>query len=72
MMGGSMIVGIFAERSWAKYILFANTDLKQYADGNVLLEGMTLGFSITMLIIYYIIFLVLSWIFFVKRDVAGQ
>lgn len=72
MMGGSMIVGIFADKPFAKYILFANTDLKQYADGNPFLEGMTLGFSITVLIIYYLIFLFLSWIFFVKRDVAGQ
>src|SRR5690625_3891757 len=72
MMGGNSIVGIFAERSFAKYILFANTDLEQYATGNVLIEGMTLGFSIAVLLIYYIVFVVLAWIFFVKRDVAGQ
>lgn len=72
MMGGTIIVGVFAEKSFAKYILFANTDLKQYADGTPLLEGMTLGFSITVLSVYYLIFLVSSWIFFVKRDVAGQ
>jgi len=72
MMAGNSIVGIFAERSFAKYILFANTDLEQYATGNVLIEGMTLGFSITVLLIYYIVFVVLAWIFFAKRDVAGQ
>lgn len=72
MMAGSSIVAIFAERSFAKYILFANTDLEQYATGNVLIEGMTLGFSITILLVYYIVFIALSWIFFVKRDVAGQ
>lgn len=72
MMGGNMIVTIFQDKPFAKYILFANTDLKQYADGNVWIEGMTLGFSVTILIVYYIIFLILSWIFFVKRDVAGQ
>jgi len=72
MMGGSMIVGIFADKPFAKYILFANTDLKQYADGHVMIEGMTLGFSIIVLIVYYLIFLLLSWAVFTKRDVAGQ
>lgn len=72
MLSGSMIVGIFAERPFAKYILFANTDLKQYADGNPLIEGMTLGFSISVLLVYYIVFVLLAWIFFAKRDVAGQ
>src|SRR5699024_12066120 len=33
MFTGTSIVGIFAEYGWAKYILFANTDLKQYAHG---------------------------------------
>lgn len=72
MMSGNTIVSIFYDKPFAKYILFANTDLKQYADGTVWIEGMTLGFSITMLVIYYVVFLILSWVFFVKRDVAGH
>lgn len=72
MMGGSIIVGIFQDKPFAKYILFANTDLKQYADGYVMIEGMTLGFSIIVLIVYYLIFLLLSWAVFTKRDVSGQ
>lgn len=73
MFTGTTIVGIFADYDWAKYILFANTDLTIYANGGTpVIEGMTLGFSITMLIVYYVIFMVLSWTFFTKRDVAGQ
>ncbi|WP_369813172.1 hypothetical protein [Virgibacillus halodenitrificans] len=73
MMAGNQIVLFFAEREWAKYILFANTDLSQYTNQNSpWIEGMTLGFSITMLLIYYVIFLLLSWVFFTKRDVAGS
>ncbi|MFA1822123.1 ABC transporter permease [Virgibacillus oceani] len=72
MMGGNMIVGIFAEYDWAKYILFANIDLQQYETGNVLIEGMTLGFSITMLFIYFIVFVLFAWLFFTKRDVVNQ
>lgn len=73
MFAGNSIVGFFSDHDWAKYILFANTDLKQYAnDGSPIIEGMTLGFSITMLVVYYAIFLVLSWVVFTRRDVAGQ
>lgn len=72
MFVGGTITGIFLEfkPAIAKYILFTNTYLKQYADDYVMVEGMTLGFSITVLVVYYVIFMALSWIFFVKRDVA--
>ncbi|MFC0302339.1 ABC transporter permease [Virgibacillus soli] len=72
MMAGNTIVAFFAERSWAKYILFANTDLKSVANGTMWLEGMTLPLSLTILAIYYTAFMALSWIVFTKRDVAGQ
>ncbi|HLR74026.1 MAG TPA: ABC transporter permease subunit [Virgibacillus sp.] len=71
MMAGNSIVTFFADRSWAKYILFANTNLKQYSIGSPMIEGMTLSFSITVLLIYYILFISVTWIFFTKRDVAG-
>ncbi len=56
---------------WAKYILFANTDLSQYLNGMPFIEGMTMSFSIMMLVIYFIIFNALSWIIFNKRDVSA-
>ncbi|MEH7384101.1 ABC transporter permease [Bacillus sp. JJ1521] len=56
---------------WAKYILFANTDLSQYLTGYVLVEGMTMSFSIIMLIIYFVLFNALTWFVFTKRDVAA-
>lgn len=72
MFAGSSIVSYFSDKAFAKYILFANTDLRQYTYGEPLIEGMTLGFSITVLAVYYVIFLAVSWLFFTKRDVAGQ
>ncbi|WP_047981022.1 ABC transporter permease [Ornithinibacillus contaminans] len=73
MMAGNSIVGFFSNYDWVKYILFANTDLQVYADGNShWIDGMSLGFSITMLAVYYAIFMVLSWTFFTKRDVTGH
>lgn len=71
MLAGNAIVSFLSEYSWSKYILFANTDLSSYVNGSQVMEGMSLGFSITVLAVYYIIFLVLSWVFFTKRDVAG-
>ena len=69
---GSNITSLLALKfDWAKYILFANTDLMQYVDGTPLVGGMTLGFSITMLIIYFAIFQLLAFGVFMKRDVAA-
>jgi ABC-2 type transport system permease protein len=70
-MGGQVTAIIAQKYEWAKYILFANIDLTQYIDGVPLVEGMTMTFSVTMLIVYFIIFNALSWIIFNKRDVAA-
>ncbi|SFB04576.1 ABC-2 type transport system permease protein [Lentibacillus halodurans] len=72
MLSGNAIVSFFAEYSWAKYILFANTNMDQYVNGSPMFEGMSLGFSLTVLAVYYVIFLAISWVFFTKRDVAGH
>lgn len=57
--------------SWAKYILFANTDLMQYVDGTPMMEGMSMSFSVIMLLIYFVIFQFLAFLVFKKRDVAA-
>ena len=41
---------------WAKYMLFANTDLMQYVDGVPMVEGMTLPFSLMIIVLYFILF----------------
>lgn len=56
---------------WAKYSLFANTNLMQYIDGVPLVDGMTLSFSIWMMILYFTIFQILAFLFFLKRDVTA-
>lgn len=58
--------------TWVKYILFANTDLSPYlVGGQPPVQGMTLGFSVTMIVLYWIAFYAVSWLLFTKRDVAG-
>ncbi|MBA2176670.1 ABC transporter permease [Halobacillus locisalis] len=71
MMAGNSILLFLAGREWAKYILFANTDLTVYLEGGPMFEGMTAVFSVGVLIVYYVLFIVLAWLFFTKRDVAN-
>lgn len=56
---------------WVKFILFANTDLNQYINGEPLIEGMTMTFSIIVLLVYFIIFNVISYLGFTKRDIVA-
>ncbi|WP_235549983.1 ABC transporter permease [Paenibacillus sp. Soil766] len=71
MFAGQVITLLFLRYTWGNYFLFANTDLTQYLEGQPLAEGMTLGFSITMLVCYFLLFNVLSWEIFRRRDVAA-
>jgi ABC-2 type transport system permease protein len=56
---------------WMKYFLYTNTNLMQYVQGNPLHEGMTVGFSVVMMLLYFVLFHAVGWRVFVKRDVAG-
>lgn len=70
-MGGQLTRLIAVKYEWAKYILFANTDLLQYFEGAPVVEGMTLGFSVIMIIIYFLLFQAVAFYVFKKRDVAA-
>lgn len=69
--GGQFTALLAMKFDWAKYILFANTDLMQYFEGTPLVEGMTIPFSIIMLVIYFALFQFLAFYVFQKRDVAA-
>lgn len=72
MFTGSQFTALISMKfDWAKYILFANTNLMQYLEGTPLLEGMTMSFSIIMLLIYFVIFQLLAFYVFNKRDIAA-
>ncbi|MBA2943133.1 DUF2705 family protein [Paenibacillus sp. CGMCC 1.16610] len=71
MFAGQIITMLLLRYSWGKYFLFANTDLTPYLKGQPLAEGMTLGFSIIVLIVYFLLFILLSWEIFRRRDVAA-
>lgn len=70
-VGGSATAFIAAYYDWAKYSLFANTNLALYEMGMPVVEGMTMTFSIIMIFIYLIIFIILAFTVFTKRDIAA-
>jgi ABC-2 type transport system permease protein len=71
MSTGTAIADLLTPYPWAKYFLFENTDLTMYLKGAPKIVGMTLPFSIAVLLVYYAIFIVSSWLVFNKRDVAA-
>lgn len=56
---------------WAKYILFLHMDLSDYIHSPVGPGGVGIGFSIAVLVGYCLIFALVSWWSFAKRDVAA-
>lgn len=56
---------------WAKYLLFLHTDLSGYLKSPVGPGGVGLGFSVTILVVYCLLFILISWMAFAKRDVEA-
>lgn len=65
---GTSIVNV-SRYCWSKYYLFTNTDLSQYLITSPRIAGMSLAFSITVLLVYFFLFNFLSWTIFKKRDI---
>ncbi|WP_019911252.1 ABC transporter permease [Paenibacillus sp. HW567] len=57
-------------REFYKYVLFPNLNLSAYEGGGAPIPGMTLGFSIMMLAVYMLLFLLAGFAVFRRRDVA--
>lgn len=68
---GNILLEALHRFDWSKFLLFANTDLTQYLSGHPYQEGMTLSFSIGMLAVYFLVFNLISWLMFTRRDVAA-
>jgi ABC-2 type transport system permease protein len=72
MFMGELIVALLQKYDWVKFFLFSNLNLRQYSPGQTpVVEGMTLGFSVVMLVLYFVAFNAVAWGLFVKRDVAA-
>lgn len=69
---GGMIVMFLSRYDIVKYIWLTHSDLTQYEHGGgSMIADVTLPFSLTVLAIYAIVFLVISYSTFMKRDVTA-
>jgi ABC-2 type transport system permease protein len=68
---GTPIVLFLSKYEIAKYILFTHTDLTGYITGNLYVPGMTWTLSLVVLTVYMLLFLVISFWSFTKRDVTA-
>lgn len=68
LFAGNAVYPWLTDYAWDRYFLFTNLDLMQYYDGAPAIPDMTMGFSLQVLAVYFVVLLVGSWYFFVKRD----
>ncbi|TJY42747.1 ABC transporter permease [Cohnella pontilimi] len=75
LFAGGIISGILVafDKAWVKYVLFPHLSLTPYLEGNSPIPGhpTTLGFSLAVLAVYFVIFNLVSWSVFTKRDIAA-
>lgn len=58
--------------NWARFLLFSNVDFTQYiADNAPIFKGMSVPFSIGIILIHIISFTAISFFFFTKTDVLS-
>ncbi|MET3726737.1 ABC-2 type transport system permease protein [Fictibacillus halophilus] len=72
MFAGNIIVTLLAKKDWVIYTLFANMDLSVLIDGqNQMIKDLTLPFSISVLAVYTVVMLAITFTVFQKRDVKA-
>jgi ABC-2 type transport system permease protein len=75
LLAGNVITQIFAmtNKEWVKFVPFLHLDLTSYLNGGtgpIPNHPTTLGFSLSVLAFYFIVFNVVSWTVFHKRDIS--
>lgn len=55
---------------WLKYFLFSNLDLASAIWPTDISPPLNFSFSLTIILIYYVLFLVVTWTVFIRRDVS--
>ena len=71
MMGGNTVVQILAllKQDWARYLIFANTNLADIYNGQSLFPQHSLTFALIVIAVHMVIFLLTAWDGFTKREV---
>lgn len=70
LIAGAILVNMVSSWESAKYLFMVNLQLTNYVNGSSPpIEGMTLGFSMAVLLVWLILSLITSFVVFTKRDV---
>jgi len=56
--------------AWTKYFVFSHTDLTPFLYGNPSVDGVSLGFSLVLIVLHIVVMHLISYPLFVKRDVV--
>ncbi|MBS8264339.1 hypothetical protein DYI25_07815 [Mesobacillus boroniphilus] len=67
---GGIILMLADKYTWAKFLIFPHLDLTVYALQERILEDITLPVSLSILAVYYAVFMMLTFFFFQKRDIS--
>lgn len=67
---GGIILMLADKYAWAKFLIFPHLDLTVYALQDRILEDITLPVSLSILAVYYAIFMIVTFFFFQKRDIS--
>lgn len=67
---GGLIVLLAEKYEWAKYLVFPHLDLTIYALQDKILGNIILPISLAILAVYYAIFMILTFVFFQRRDIS--
>lgn len=71
LFAGAIITELLQRYEWSKYLLFPNINLTQHLVGRPYQEGMTMLFSVGVLGVYFLLFNLVAWLVFTRRDVAA-
>jgi ABC-2 type transport system permease protein len=67
---GGIILMLADKYTWAKLLIFPHLDLTVYALQDRILEDITLPVSLSILAVYYAVFMIVTFFFFQKRDIS--
>jgi ABC-2 type transport system permease protein len=65
----TFVLGSTFHMDWARYIIFANTDINAIIMGNTPFLAHTVCFAVIVIAIYMAVFLLTAWDGFVRRDI---
>jgi ABC-2 type transport system permease protein len=68
---GPILTFMISKYDWSKYYLFRHTKLSPDDLVGLHTSGISLSFSIMVLVTYYVLFIALTWIIFNRRDVTA-